>query len=334
LPSPTPNPGPPTHGTIMSNRDVPILVFANLSERHLAQIRAVDPRVRVTLAAGQSQNAADVSTAEIMVGWKIPREEIQHASGLKWIHSTAAGVDEILYPEVYERELVITASNGIHAPLIEHVFAFILAFERRLHIAMRQQLQRRWDRSHALGGEVAGKTLGILGLGTIGREIARKAQVFDLRVIGTRRTPAPIPGVETVLGPEGLPDVLRESDIVVVALPLTERTRGLLGEREFRMMKPTALFINIGRGPIVQEAALVRALRERWIAGAALDVFEQEPLPADSPLYDLENAIITPHVSGASPRYMDRAVLLFCENLHHYLRGEPLRNLVDKQRGY
>ena len=153
-------------------------------------------------------------------------------------------------------------------------------------------------------------------------------------MIGTRRTPAPIPGVETVLGPEGLPDVLRESDIVVVALPLTERTRGLLGEREFRMMKPTALFINIGRGPIVQEAALVRALRERWIAGAALDVFEQEPLPADSPLYDLENAIITPHVSGASPRYMDRAVPLFCENLHHYLRGEPLRNLVDKQRGY
>ena len=318
----------------MSNRDVPILVFANLNERHLAQIRAVDPRVRVTLAAGQSQNAADVSTAEIMVGWKIPREAIQHASGLKWIHSTAAGVDEILYPEVYERELVITASNGIHAPLIEHVFAFILAFERRLHIAMRQQLQRRWDRSHALGGEVAGKTLGILGLGTIGREIARKAQVFDLRVIGTKFTPAAIPGVEKVLPPEGLPDVLREADIVVVALPLTAATTGLIGEGEFRTMKPTALFINIGRGPIVQEAALVRALREGWIAGAGLDVFEREPLPADSPLYDLENVIITPHVSGASPRYMDRAVPLFCENLRRYLHGDPLLNVVDKERGY
>ena len=317
-----------------ADRPVNILIFTNLGERHLAQIRAVDPRVRVTLAAGPAHGAADPATAEIMLGWKVPREAVQHANGLKWIHSTGAGVDDILYPEVYERDLVITASNGIHPPLPEHVFAFILAFERRLHIALRQQLQRRWDRSTALGGEVAGKTLGILGLGTIGREIARKAQVFDLRVIGTRRTPAPIPGVETVLGPEGLPDVLRESDIVVVALPLTERTRGLLGEREFRMMKPTALFINIGRGPIVQEAALVRTLREGWIAGAALDVFEQEPLPADSPLYDLENAIITPHVSGASPRYMDRAVPLFCENLKRYLHGDALLNVVDKERGY
>src|SRR3989442_6554343 len=201
-------PGPPTPDTIMSNRDVRILVFANLNEPHLAEIRAVDPRVRVTSATGQSQSAGDVSTAEVMVGWKIPREAIQHASGLKWIHSTAAGVDEILYPEVYERDLVITASNGIHVPLIEHVFAFILAFERRLHIAMRQQLQRRWDPSRALGGEVAGKTLGILGLGAIGREIARKTQGFDLRVIGTKRTPAAIPGAEKMLPPEGLPHVL------------------------------------------------------------------------------------------------------------------------------
>src|SRR5256712_3844437 len=168
-------PGPPTPETIMFNRDVRILVFANLNEPHLAQIRAVDPRVRVTPAAGQSQSAGDVSTAEIMVGWRIPREAIQHASGLKWIHSTAAGVDEILYPEVYERDLVITASNGIHAPLIEHVFAFILAFERRLHIAMRQQLQRRWGRSPALAGHVAGQNLGLFGSGATCRGNGRKA---------------------------------------------------------------------------------------------------------------------------------------------------------------
>src|SRR3989442_845425 len=197
----------------MSNRDVPILVFANLSERHLAQIRAVDPRVRVTLAAGQSQNAADVSTAEIMVGWKIPREAIQHASGLKWIHSTAAGVDEILYPEVHERELVITASNGIHAPLIEHVFAFILAFERRLHIAMRQQLQRRWDRSHALGGGAAGKTPGILGLGTIGRGTPPKGKAFVLGVIGPKFPPRAFPGGGKVPPPGEQPHWRREQQI-------------------------------------------------------------------------------------------------------------------------
>jgi len=153
-------------------------------------------------------------------------------------------------------------------------------------------------------------------------------------VIGTKRTPASIPGVQKVLPPEGLPEVLRAADIVVVTLPLTAQTSGLIGEREFRTMKPTALFINIGRGPIVQEAALVRALREGWIAGAGLDVFEREPLPADSALYDLENVIITPHVSGASPRYMDRAVPLFCENLRRYLHGDPLLNVVDKERGY
>src|SRR2546428_5371603 len=144
----------------MFNRDVRILVFANLNEPHLAQIRAVDPRVRITPAAGQSHSAVDVSTAEIMVGWKIPREAIQHAGGLKWIHSTAAGVDEILYPEVYERDLVVTASNGIHAPLIEHVFAFILAFERRFHIAMRQQLERRGDRGPAPRGWCAREATG------------------------------------------------------------------------------------------------------------------------------------------------------------------------------
>src|SRR3989475_12877791 len=160
MPSPIPDPGPPTPDTIMFNRDVRILVFANLNEPHLAQIRAVDPRVRVTPAAGQSQSAGDVSTAEIMVGWRIPREAIQHASGLKWIHSTAAGVDEILYPEVYERELVITASNGIHAPLIEHVFAFILAFERRLHIAHRHPLQPRGAPARAPGGEGRGQAAG------------------------------------------------------------------------------------------------------------------------------------------------------------------------------
>jgi phosphoglycerate dehydrogenase-like enzyme len=155
-----------------------------------------------------------------------------------------------------------------------------------------------------------------------------------MRVIGIKRTPSPVPYVERVLPPEGLDEVLAESDAVVIALPLTPQTRGLIGERELRLMKPTAFLINVGRGPIVQEAALLRALREGWIAGAALDVFEREPLPPDSPFYDLENVILTPHVAGTSPRYMDRAIPLFCENLARYLRGETLLNVVDKERGY
>lgn len=316
------------------DRDINILVYAHLEAGHLEQIRAVDPRVRVTLVTDQPKGTDGVASAEILVGWNIPREAVQRAAGLKWIHSTAAGVDQLLYPEIRARGIILTASMGIHHQLVEHIFAFLLALERRLHVALRLQLQRKWNRARTVGDELAGKTLGILGLGTIGQQLVRKAQAFDMRVIGTKRTPTAIPGVDRVLPPDGLPQVLRESDAIVVALPLTPQTRGLIGERELQMMKPSAWFINVGRGPIVHEAALIQALRAGKIAGAALDVFEHEPLRSDSPLYDLENVILTPHVSGASPRYMDRAVPLFCENLARYLRGAPLRNLVDPERGY
>ncbi|MDR7435076.1 MAG: D-2-hydroxyacid dehydrogenase [Armatimonadota bacterium] len=312
-----------------------ILILANLEDRHIAQIKAIAPEAELMVTTDRNKAVSLAPEAEIMVGWNLPREAIVQAPNLKWIHSTAAGVDQLLFPEVLEREILVTTSSGIHAiPLCEHVFAMMLALSRRLHYAIRQQIHRRWDRRGSVGGELGGGTLGILGLGHIGVELAKRAVAFEMRVIGTKRTPSPVPFVERVLPPEGLDEVLMESDVVVIALPLTPQTRGLIGERELRLMKPTAFLINVGRGPIVQERALIRALREGWIAGAALDVFEQEPLPADSPLYDLENVILTPHVAGTSPRYMDRAIPLFCENLGRYLRGEPLLNVVDKKRGY
>lgn len=287
------------------------------------------------VAADRQQAIALAPDAEVMVGWNMPREAVQHAPRLRWIHSTAAGVDQLLYPEVLDREIMVTTSSGIHHSLVEHVLAVLLALTRRLHIAMRNQIQHRWERSQRImGDEIAGQTLGILGLGAIGTELATKADALGMRVIGTKRTPAQIPGVERVLPPAGLAEVLRAADAVVIALPLTPATRGLIGERELRAMKSTAVLINVGRGPIVQEPALVQALREQWIAGAALDVFEVEPLPADSPFYAMENVIVTPHVSGTSPYYMDRAVPVFSENLASYLQGRPLRNLVDKGRGY
>ncbi len=287
------------------------------------------------VAADRQQAVALAPEAEVMVGWNMPREAVQHAPRLRWIHSTAAGVDQLLYPEVLDREIMVTTSSGIHHSLVEHVLAVLLALTRRLHIAMRNQIQHRWERSQRImGDEIAGQTLGILGLGAIGTELATKAHALGMRVIGTKRTPAQIPGVERVLPPAGLAEVLRAADAVVIVLPLTQATRGLIGERELRAMKSTAVLINVGRGPIVQEPALAQALREQWIAGAALDVFEVEPLPADSPFYAMENVIVTPHVSGTSPYYMDRAVPVFSENLASYLQGRPLRNLVDKGRGY
>jgi phosphoglycerate dehydrogenase-like enzyme len=311
-----------------------VLVFANLEEAHLAQITGVDPRIDVTAVADRGKGIELAERAEIMVGWNIPRQAVQRSARLRWIHSTAAGVDQLLYPEVLERGIIVTTSSGIHQPLVEHVFAMLLALVRRLHVAIRNQQERKWDRTRAVGGEVRGLTLGVLGLGSIGADVAAKAAAFGMRVIGTKRTPGAIPHVERLYPPEALPDVLAAADVVVVALPLTEATRGLLGEAEFRAMKPGALLINIGRGAIVQEAALIRALQERWIAGAGLDVFEREPLPADSPLWAMEDVIITPHVSGGWPGYLDAAVPLFCENLARYLRGDPLLNLVDNARGY
>ena len=318
----------------MFDREVHVLVFTSVEERHLDRIREVDPRVRVT-AVDRQRGIELAPSAEIMVvGWNVPEDVVRRANKLRWIQSVGAGVDSLIVPEIMSREIVLTTSSGIHQSVVEHVIAVMLVFTRRLHLALRDQLRRKWDRSRASGEELLGKTLGILGLGTIGAEIAQKAHAFGMRVIGMRRTAAPVPGVDRVVGPDGLSMVLQESDAVVVALPLTPQTRGLVGEDAFRTMKPSALFINVGRGPIVQEQALISALREGRIAGAALDVFEREPLPADSPLYGFENVIITPHVSGTSPAYMDRAVPLFCENLQRYLRGETLRNIVDKELGY
>lgn len=316
------------------NEPLVVLVFATLEPDHIAQIERVDPRVRVVTATDLGRALEVAAQAEVMVGWNVPREAVQRAGRLRWIHSTAAGVDQLLHPEVLEREIVITSSSGIHQPLVEHVFALALALTRRLHVAIRNQLKQRWERREAVGDEIRGKTLGVLGLGTIGTEIAEKAAVFGMRVIGTKRTPRPVPHVDRVYPPEGLPEVLGGSDVVVIALPLTPGTRGLIGRDQLRAMKRSAFLINIGRGPVVDETALVHALREGWIAGAGLDVFEREPLPADSPLWKMEQVIITPHVSGAWPGYLDAAVPVLCDNLRRYLQGAPMRNLVDKTRGY
>lgn len=195
-------------------------------------------------------------------------------------------------------------------------------------------MEHTWDRQSGIGEDVAGKVLGIMGLGQIGKPLAARAAAFGMRVVGTKRTPEPVPHVDLVLPPDRIGDLLTEADYVVALLPLTPETRGRMGEREFRSMKPAAVFINVSRGPIVQEAALVRALREGWIAGAGLDVFEAEPLPADNPLYDFPQVIITPHVSGITPKFFERIATIFSRNLRRYVTGEPLANVIDVERGY
>jgi phosphoglycerate dehydrogenase-like enzyme len=312
-----------------------VLVLARLEDRYLDQIRAVDPGLSVIGASDADRALALAPEAEVIVAWQIPPAVMERAGRLRWIHATAAGIDTLLYPAVQEGKVLLTSSVGVHSTgLPEHVMALILMFARRLHTAVRDQMLHRWNRASAIGEEVSGKTLGILGLGTIGRTLSHRASAFGMRVIGTKRTPGSIPHVERVLPPEGTGEVLRESDFVAVILPLTPQTRGLINARTLALMKRTAVLINVGRGAVVQEEALIEALRAGAISGAGLDVFEREPLPADSPLYDMENVVITPHVSGASPTYFDRAIPLFCENLRRYLTGQPMINVVDPARGY
>ncbi len=311
------------------------LVPAATRARLVGMVEAAAPSARLIVPAAPADALDRAAPAEVAAGWQLPEGLVERAPRLRWIHAFTAGVDQFVeLPGVRDGRIVLTRTVGAHTAMPEHVIALVLAFSRRLHVDIRNQVAHRWDRPAGIGLEVQGQVLGILGLGQIGQQLAARAAALGMRVIGTKRTPGPVPDVERVVPPERMDEVLREADFVVALLPVTPATRGLLGEREFRLMKPAAVFINVARGLIVQEEALLTALREGWIAGAGLDVFDQEPLPPDHPLYSLEQVIITPHVSGITPRFFDRVAGVFCENLRRYVAGEPLLHVVDAARGY
>lgn len=311
-----------------------ILATFDLPEEYAKHLESQYP-TQVSVCKEKSQLAEAVRDADILiVSWRLPAGTIKSAVSLKWIHSIGAGVDGILTSDVLDSPVVVTSSSGIHRePISEHVLTFMLSFVREFHTFARQQMKKEWKRFEL--EELAGKTLGIIGLGEIGSEIAVKARVFGLKVIAVKRTSSEKPGfVDELWLQDKLKDLLRESDFVVLSLPLTPETRGFIGEDELRAMKKSAYFINISRGKIVQEAKLIQALREGWIAGAGLDVFEEEPLPEKSELWEMPNVIITPHVAGSNPQYTQRAMMIFEGNLKRFLKGEKLENLVDKKLGY
>ncbi len=271
----------------------------------------------------------------------VPDGIVELAPKLRWVQLTSAGVDRLLDTPLFRSGVTVASASGIHAvPIGEYVIGVMLAFAKGLHRAVRAQAERVWRPYWA--EELLGKTVGIVGLGAIGTHVARLAKALGMRVLSTRRSATEraegrgsgVADVDELLPPSDLPYLLSESDYVVVAVPLTRESRGLIGEEELRRMKPTSVIINIARGAVIDEEALVRALKEHWIAGAALDVFEREPLPPESELWGMENVIVTPHISGGTPHYMERAVDLFCENLRRYLAGQPLLNAVDAHRGY
>ncbi len=282
--------------------------------------------------------AAVLSRTEVLFTTPvIPEDILERAPRLRWVQLTSAGVDRLLDSPLLHSQVMVTTASGIHAVAIgEYVIGAMLAFTKGLHRALRAQAEQAWRPYWA--DELYGKTVGIVGLGAIGGYVAKLARALGMRVLAVRRSArrrrSRVGDVDELLPASELPYLLGQSDYVVIAVPLTPDTRGMIGEEELRAMRPRAVIVNIARGAIIQEEALLRALKEGWIAGAALDVFQREPLPPDSEFWGMENVIVTAHISGGTPRYMQLAVDLFCDNLRRYTAGEPLRNVVDIRRGY
>jgi phosphoglycerate dehydrogenase-like enzyme len=314
-----------------------------LSRDLLARIEAVPgTRVARIAADGRIHGDADeavVADADILLLGSVPASVLDHIVGrspkLRWIHSASAGVDRIATPVVRERSLTVTNARGVFSrPIAEYVVMMSLAIARRLPQLLELQRERTWQPLR--GRELSELTVGIVGYGSIGEEVARLLAPFGCRILATRRHPERGSADRSVelLGLDRLDSLLEASDIVVIAAPLTDETAGLIGAEQLTRMREDAWLINIARGRLLDELALRRALEAGWIGGAVLDVFSEEPLAPDSPLYGTPNLVITPHTSWASDRVIERSVELFIDNLRRDAAGEPLRNVVDLAAGY
>jgi phosphoglycerate dehydrogenase-like enzyme len=297
----------------------------------------------VVCVANQEEFLTQLPEAEVVCSFSMPADWAEQAPHLRWLQYPGAGVDRLFVSGLLSKQspVVVTTAAGIHAVTIsEYVFGSMLMFNWNWPQMVRLQDSHVWARSagwYSLGGrELAGQTLGILGLGNIGRRIARLGRAFGMRVVGTRRssTSSPDPDLDQIYPHDQFLPLLAESDYVILSLPLTPETEGLIGAEELRAMKNTAYLVNIARGRVVDEQALIKALREGWIGGAGLDVAETEPLPSNNPLYGLPNVILTPHIAGVGVYYERRLAELFADNLRRYRAGEPLTNRFDPGRGY
>jgi phosphoglycerate dehydrogenase-like enzyme len=303
----------------------------------LDTIRELAPDMQVVTTSDEAEIERLLDQVEIAAGW-FPHELAERAPRLRWFQQWGAGADWLLrHPAAVEHPFTLTNASGVHAiPISEQIIGTLLMLGRGLHHAARAQAERRWWRPKSSElAEQAQKTMLLVGVGAIGARTAVLAQALGMRVEGIRNHPEQaVAGVDAMYGPGDLRARLPHADAVVLTVPLSAATRNMIGAEELRAMKPSAYLLNIGRGGTIDEAALARALAEGWIAGAALDVFEQEPLPADSPLWGLENLVITGHYAGMNPHYHERATAIFIDNLRRFRAGEPLRNVVDKHAGY
>ena len=314
---------------------LPLRIFAEgrLKDANAARIAAISPQI--ALLRDRKQWADELPTIDVIFG-SISRDDFPKAKMLRWVQTGSAGVESICYPELVSSDVVLTNAKGSYAPAIaEHVFALLLGLTRGVVAHARQN---QWG-SRKSPVELREMTMGIVGLGGIGRQTARRAKAFDMHVIAVDAEPMYAPPRyamvdEVGLVQDGLDDLLKRSDVVVCAAPLTSRSKGMFGEQQFAAMKEGAYFINVSRGKLVQTDALLSALKSGHLAGAGMDVTDPEPLPADHPLWQQPNAIITSHIAGQSQYSTQRVNDVFVENVRRYVNDLPMLNIVDKQKGY
>jgi phosphoglycerate dehydrogenase-like enzyme len=347
-----PGPGSGPSGVPAAVALTPIL-SARYRSADLARIREAAPGTRIVTVSLEGLADAALDDVEVLLRGPLPAPVfdrlLARCPNLRWVHSATAGVERVLTPQALERGLTITNARGVFSrPIAEYVMLMVLAIARHLPELLELQRERTWQPLEAR--ELRDVTVGIVGLGSIGRAVAALASGFGCRVVATRRRMGegfgsghdddgqPLPSVDEarsrILPPDALPELLADSDFVVLALPLTPETEDLIDDAAFAAMKPGAWLVNVARGRLVDDRALLRALRQGRIGGAVLDAFRDEPLPPDSPFYDLANVVITPHTSWSSGRVLDRSIELFCDNLRRFRSAEPLQNVVDPVVGY
>ena len=318
-----------------------VLVLADPAEPQLRKLAELPPET--SIAVGKTTEAFERTApdATVIFAWslsgKLLRDVFHLAPRVRWVHTRAAGLDNLLFPELVASPAVLTNGSGVFShSLGEFVLAAILYFAKDFRRMIRSQMEGRWDPFNVF--EISGQTVGIVGYGDIGRAVATRVRHMGMRVFGmTRRGPLLYnadPLVNQIFAPADRISMISQCDYLVVAAPLTADTRGLIGEAEFAAMKPNAVIINVGRGPVIDEAAMIRALSEKRIKGAALDVFDTEPLPEGHPFYQMENVLLSPHCADHTPDWLDDAMRFFLNNFERYRKREPLLNVVEKQLGY
>lgn len=313
----------------------------SIGETDLAALQARFPTVEIVSVEDDAHIRAALADAEVFFGFHFPAEHFAAAPRLRWIHSASAGIEALLFPAMVASDVQLTNAAGLHADNIpEHCLALMLCLGRNIHVAHRLQAEAKWDRFAVIAGgggirTLVGSNVAVLGAGAIGAGVSRRAHALGAHVRVMRRRPGKaVDGAEAVVGPEDLHALLGWADFVVLAAPLTPETHHLIDARALAAMKSSAHLVNVGRGELVDDAALVEALRTGAIAGAGLDVFVDEPLSPSSPYWTLENVVLTPHISGYMTDFFARAVALFADNLERWVAGRPLRNVVDKRLGY